>query len=57
MDDYAFYDTFGEAYERCIPDDWIELDAKMSRCAESDAIPYNNGKDVFVWSIISIMKQ
>lgn len=57
MDDYAFYDTFGEAYERCIPDDWIELDAEMSRCGESDAIPYNNGKDVFVWNIISIMKQ
>ena len=61
LDDHTFYDSFESAqtamkdsYKALTPDDWIEDFSDMSHCGDDDAILYDNGNNVYVWSIIAI---
>lgn len=43
-----------EEYATRIPADWISEYEELSYCLDTDAILYNNGEDVCVWSIIEV---
>ena len=43
-----------EEYAKWIPAEWISEYQESSYCADMDAVLYNNGEDVYVWSIIEI---
>ena len=41
-------------YTAHMPDSLEESEAEMSYCGATEAMLYNNGEDVFVWSVFTV---